>query len=255
MLTPILFAALAVQSQIPASPPPTASALISKMLTRYAGAKSLGGSVRTTQVAGSATVVTETNIAYERPSKLHIDQRQRGSTISKDKMIVSNGVKFAYTPPESIVGAPPFLMEEVQPPNRDAQTIGDLYAIVASNLPDRSPVLDALVARQDDLRYFANQLAQFGLTGKETIGDKATNVIEGDWRESDAVGVSGKFKLYLTDGGDLIRYVLIQTVAAPSSIPGVKGVPTEQVTVTTTWDASITINAAINPETFVLKAP
>lgn len=255
MLTPLLFAALAVHAQT-AAPVPTASGLISKMLARYASAKSLQGTIRTTQTADSATVVTDTTVAYERPSKIWLDQRQHGQELAKSKFIVSNGKQFAYMPPDNVlkVGAANILTELVQPEGRDAQTVGDLYAVVAANLPDRSPVLDTFIARPDDLRYVAAQFAQFRLTGKETIGDKSANAIEGDWRESGDVGVSAKFKLYLTDDGDLVRYVLTQIVGVPSAT-GVRGVPAEQVTVTTTWDANVTIDSAVKPETFALRAP
>ena len=151
-----------------------------------------------------------------------------------------------------MVGAPPFLMEAVKPEGRDAQTVGDLYAVVAANLPDRSPVLDSMIARTDDMQYFAAQLAQFRLTGKETVGDKSAYLIEGDWRESNMVGVSGKFKLDLTEDGDIVRYVLTQNYASPTKVAGL---PAEQVTVVTTWDVSVTVNAPIKPETFTLKAP
>lgn len=255
MLTPLLFAALAVRSQA-AAPPPSASGLISKMLLRYASAQSLQGSVHTTQTADTATVVTETSIAYERPSKIWIDQRQHGQEIAKSNFLVSNGKQFAYRPPDNVIkiGAAPVLTEPVQPEGRDAQTIGDLYAVVAANLPDRSPALDAIVARPDDLRYVAAQFARFSLTGKETIGGRSVNVIEGDWRETADVGVSAKFKLYLTDDGDLVRYVLTQIVGVPNAA-GVRGLPAEQVTVVTTWDIAVSVNVPVKPETFTLRAP
>ena len=254
MLTPILFAALALRGQAPT--PVTGSALISKMLVRYNGAKTLQGTIHTTQTADTATVVTDTVIAYERPSKIRLTQQQRTSQGSTNKLLVSDGIHFAYSKPPQIHDADEYLIELVKPGERKAQTVGDLYWVVATNLPDRSPALDALIANTADLTYFAKQLERFSLTGKEKIGERTVNVIEGDWRESDAVSVSGKFKLYLTDDGDLARYVLVQNFAAPSKIQGIPGaLPPEQVVVTTTWDVSTKVDQPVVAETFNLKTP
>lgn len=252
MLTYLLFCfVLAPQ----ATTPTTASELIGRMFVRYNSAKTLGGTIRTTQVAGSASVVTETNLAYERPSKLFLDQRQTVGERTKEKILISDGKVFRYTPPDRLITATPFVTETVKPDERPAQTVGDLYHIVAVDLPDRSPVLDALIALREDLGYFKNQLASFHLAGKETIGGKAVNVIEGNWRETEVLSPAGTFKLYITDTGDLVRYVLVQSFAPPAAqsrngqaIPG--GDP---ITVTTTWDASIIVDGLLKPDSFTFR--
>ena len=239
------------------SRPPTAGDLVSRMFARYYGARSLSGSIRTTQVAGDASVVTETSLVYERPSRIRLAQRQRSSQIDRSGFLVSDGDRFAYTPPSRVQGASPFLMEPVKPEGRAAQSLGDLYAVVAADLPDRSPVLDALVARTDDLKYFKNQLATWNLAGKETIDGKTANVVEGEWRESEAQRPSGRYRLSLSDDGDLLRYVLTQKFAPPASNSDLKNpiASDTQVTVVTTWNVTIELNAPVKPNAFVLRAP
>ena len=246
MLTFIIPALIALQGQAPV---PTAGALVSKMFERYAYAKTLAGTIRTTQVAASVKLVTDTNLAYQRPSKLRLEQRRKTIDGLQEKALVSDGQIFRYTPPERIITATPFLREMVQPPNREPQTVADLYLVLAGDLPDRSPALDAAIARPDDLRYFMNQLATFRLTGKEKVGDGEAYVVEGDWRESDTTRVSGTYRLLITEAGDLLRYVLLLNVAAPSDPNKPLGAK-EQLTVTTTWDVSLMVNPKINPETF-----
>ncbi len=248
MLTSLLFA---LSTAHHAQTPPTASGLISKMFARYSAARTLGGTIRTTQTAPGAMVVTDTNVAYERPSKLRLEQRQTLGGNLREKRLVSDGVLFHYTPPAQIVTSTPFLHEPVRPAGREAQTVGDLYAVVAADLPDRSPILDALISRKDDNQYFANQLAKFHLAGRETIGGRTVNAIEGDWREIVTVLAVGKFKMYLTDDGDLVRYVLTQDFAPPKASG--RAASGEKITVTTTWDAAITVDAPIRPETFVFR--
>ena len=255
MLSPLFIAYLAALSQ-GAAPPPTAAGLVSRMLARYASAKSLTGSVRTTQVAGTASVVTETSLAYERPSRIRLAQHQKSTLIDRSRFLVSNGDWFAYSPPDRLMSAAP-LVERVRPEKGQAQTVGELYSVIAGDLPDRSPVLDVLVARKDDMTYFANQLARFSLAPKETIAGTQANVVEGDWRESDTVDVSGRFKLYISDEGDLLRYVLTQKFAAPAG-NSARGNPVagdSLITVVTTWDTKIELNAPVKSDTFALRTP
>lgn len=248
--------------------PPTAASLVSKMFARYYGAKTLTGTVRTTQTANQTSVVTDTALSYERPSMIRIEQTQKGPTVAKTRMIVSDGAQVAYTPPERIVAPPPFLVEPVAAPDGSTRTIGDLYTLVASDLPDRSPLLDAMIARPDDLKYFANQLASFSLKGRVKIDGREVNLIEGDWRETDlrnkgdadrhvgdASYVRDTFKLYISDAGDLVRYELVQHFGAPIAIPqpGKPKPPIQTILVTTVWEASIVVDGAIRPGTFALR--
>lgn len=263
MLIPVLIPILLHRQE-----PPGAAALVSKMFARYAAAKSLSGTIKTTQSAGPAMVATETEIAYERPSKLRIVQSQRGQEIRRQGAIISDGNNFTYRPPNRILAGAPWLIEPVQPQGRAAQTIADIYTVVAADLPDRSPALDAMIARTDDLKYFANQLATLQMGGRASVGGREANVITGDWRETNLANkgdaprhlgdpnfIRDTYKLYITDAGDLVRYELVQHFAAPAAIGRRGAQESAQVTVTTVWDANVVVDAAIPSGTFALKAP
>ena len=137
MLTFLIPVIASLQTPTPA---PTAGAVVTKMFERYAYAKTVGGTIRTVQVAGGVSLVTDTNLAFERPSsKLRLEQRRKTSDGMTERYLVSDGNVFRYTPPERIISATPFLTEAVQPPERPKQSIADLYLILAADLPDRSP--------------------------------------------------------------------------------------------------------------------
>ena len=246
MLSFLIPAFVAIQGQTPA---PTAGALISKMFERYAYAKTLAGTIRTTQVSGSTSLITNTSLAYERPSKLRLEQSRKAYDGLKVKTLVSDGRTFRYTPPERIITETPFLREPVQPPNRAAQTVADLYLILAADLPDRAPALDAAIARSEDLQYFKDQLASFKLEGREKVGDREANVIVGDWRESEDTPVAGTYRMLITDDGDLVRYVLLLNVLVPID-PNQRNGDKQQRKVTTTWDVALAVNPVLTPQTF-----
>ncbi|RYH14649.1 MAG: hypothetical protein EON57_00015 [Alphaproteobacteria bacterium] len=224
-------------------------------MARYYGAKSLEGTVTLTQSARGVSVRTVTNLAYERPSKILLVQKQGGST-PKSSLLVSNGEKFAYSKPERLMSQSDFLGELVKPDDRrPAQTVGDLYAIVATGLPDRSPLVDFLVARTVDLVYVKNQFRKYKYVGRTQIGQQNLHTIKGTWKENDLVeGGVGNFELYISDEGDLVRYVLRQLYAVPGGVVNGRPVPTgDPIEVVSTWDASVVVNGKIKPETFALR--
>lgn len=247
MIVNLIFVFAALHRQAPTV---TATGLVSRMFDRYYKAKTLGGNIRTTQSAGGATVVTETNLAYERPGKLRLEQRQRLASGVKQKWIVSDGAVFRYTPPERIITADGFVSERIKASGHADQTVADLYAVIAADLPDRSPMLDAFIARPEDLTYFKNQLTKLQLGPMESVNGRPAYSIEGDWREIESVLAVGHFKMDITEGGELLRYVLTQSFAAPGVGGQANGDP---ITVTTTWESSVTVDAPIKAETFAFR--
>ena len=249
----ILAAVIAARQEVQS---PSAAGLISNVFARYMGAKSLEGTVTLTQTARGLAVKTTTLLAYERPSKILLVQRQGGSS-PKASQIVSNGEKFVYTRPEQLITQSDYLGEAVKPDDRRAaQTVGDLYAIVASGLPDRSPLLDILVARREDLEFVKAQFRSFSYAGRIQLGDRSVQVVRGKWQENNMVEAGiGDFELYITDDGDLVRYVLKQNYAVPGAVQNGRTVPTSApIEVVSTWDASVVVNGTIKPETFALRA-
>lgn len=230
--------------------PVTAKSIIEKMLNRYASASSLDGTVTLTQSAQNVSVVTQTSIAFEKPSKILVVQRQGGNN-PRSSILVSNGEKFFFTKPEQLISRNDYLGELVKPDSRPAQTVGDLYAIAASGLPDRSPALDILIARPDDLRYCIAQLQTREYVGKTQLGNRSLHTVKGKWKENNLLESNvGEYELYISDDGDLVRYALRQTF----TVPGADGKPTGQtVQVLNTWDAAVTVNTPIKPDKFALR--
>jgi outer membrane lipoprotein-sorting protein len=254
MLTSAVLAAVMLARQEPQSP--SAAQLISKVLARYANAQTLEGTVTLTQTARGFAVKTVTQLAYERPSKILLVQRQGGSQ-PKASQLVSNGEKFVYTRPDQLITQNDYLGELVKPDERrPAQTVGDLYAIIASGLPDRAPLLDLLVARHDDMVFVSKQFRTLSYAGRVQFGDRSVQVVKGNWKENEAVeGGVGEYELYITDEGDLVRYVLKQKYAVPGSVLNGRPIPAgDPIEVVSTWDASVTVNGPIKPETFALRA-
>jgi len=243
-------AILAVALLSPQGEPVTAKSIIEKMLQRYAGASSLNGTITLTQSAQNVKIVTQTSVAFEKPSKILILQKQGGSA-PRSSILVSNGEKFFFTKPEQLISRNDYLGELVKPDSRPAQTVGDLYAIAAAGLPDRSPVLDLVIARREDMAYCISQLRTREYAGKTQLGTLSLHLVKGKWKQNELIeSNTGDYELYISDSGDLVRYVLRQTFG----VPGADGKPTGQtVEVVNTWDTSVAVNTPVKPGTFALR--
>lgn len=225
----------------------TPKSIIEKMLGRYAGAQSLDGTVTLTQSAQNVSVTTQTTIAYEKPSKILVSQRQGGQA-PKTSFLVSDGEKFCFTRPDQVLSPNDLLGELVKPDSRPGQTVGDLYAIAAAELPDRSPALDLLVARVPDMTYCVAQLRTLNYAGKVQIANRSLHKVTGHWKENKLVeSHEGEYELYISDDGDLARYVLRQTYGIPGGKPG------DSVEVVNTWDVAVTVNTPIKQDKFALR--
>ncbi len=247
MLTSAIFAFALFLKQ---GEPVTGKSIIEKMLNRYASASSLDGTITLTQSAQGVSVVTQTAVAFEKPSKILVYQKQGGSN-PRSSILVSNGDKFFFTRPEQVLSPNDYMGELVKPDARPGQTVGQLYAIAAAELPDRSPALDIVIGRPEDLKYCMDQLKTFTYTGKTTVGDKSLHTIVGSWRENQVIGARvGNFEMYISDDGDLVRYVLRQNY----SVSGDDGKPVgAPIPVVSTWDAAVTVNTPVKPEKFALR--
>lgn len=259
MTTPLLIALALGQGAASPAPSPTAASLISKMFAKYASAKTLTGTIKMTQSAENVSLVTDTRISYERPSKIRLDQSQGGSK-ARSTTLVSDGTLFAYTPPSRLISNSPFVVEKVKPDQRPAQTIGDMYAVVASDIPDRSASLDTIIGRPADLQFVKDQFKQFALAGPGKVGDRDVQIIRGTWQEYPETSgkrvrpMTGQFELCITDDGDLVRYTLNRNFGTPT-VRGVNGVvqPGQAIAVTTVWDVNVKVGETLPEGTFAMK--
>jgi hypothetical protein len=244
---------LTCAQQTPAQAPAAVespAALIGKMFAKYASADTLLGQIRLTQSVGQVSVVVTTDFQMEKPAKLYIRQ-QRGGSDPKMWLVTSNGVLFSYNRPEGI-GGPDRFVENVhvqdKVPGLDVQrdirlTNQDIYVAARKSLGDRNAAMDIAIGRTDDLRALASQWVKFANYGKFKVNDVETNKIMGGFAGFIGQPPSGTFELYITDDGELIRYVVREKQTFPD-------LSKETYEVVSIWDSKLLINAKVNPAFF-----
>lgn len=237
--------------------PPTAGALMTKMFAKYAGAKTIAGTVRWTQSALGKSVVVGSEVQIQRPDKVFLRQNRTGSE-ARGWLLTSDGNLFSYDRPEGIRGRDRFVENvHVHDASHDVDLkVGDLFIAAGKSLGDRGVPLVVCFARSDDLRAVRDCWPTFRLAGKRKVGEVEANAVLGDLGEvfttRDAEGNPvdrlrkiGTFELYLTDQGEIIRYVEKQTMQIPQATKDV-------FEVVSTWDCSLTIDGPVKPELFTV---
>jgi hypothetical protein len=250
-----LFAALVVSvagSQATEPGGPTAAQLISKAMARYDAARSLVGRIVMVQSAADRSIQMDTEIQYKKPSLLYLRQTPRDAAFRqpgdpKEWLAVSDGYYFSYNRPRGREELPPRLTESAQL-SQGAEvrllTIRDIYAAVNSSIGDRSILLDVFIATPADLKLAIARWPSFSLEGKVAIAGRPANKIVGRWRPRADAPINGDFELYITDEGDILRYVQKERISVRATRP------LEPVTVTTVWDADVKVNAEPNLQLF-----
>lgn len=223
--------------------PTSPSALVSRMLARYANVNSMVGTIRFTQTAQSKSVSIETTLQFERPSKLFIRQQLRSSD-PMTWLVVSDGKEFSYNTPENLPGAAnlPRLIEKVVQ-NDIALDTRAIYKAAASSIGDRSAPLDIVIGDPDDLKGLTYQWASLEYRGRVRLGDEDVDLIVGRWRPYGTAPAHGTYEMYLTPSGELRRYVVIESVSAGPQNPTV-------IQVHSVWDVRLTINGKVDPALF-----
>jgi outer membrane lipoprotein-sorting protein len=234
------FAALSMGQE---APRPTASALVSKVLAYYSGAQSMVGTIRFTQTAQSRSVVVETNLQFERPSKLYIRQE----LIAGERMlwlVVSNGTEFSYNTPENLPGATnlPRLIESVSQ-NGLTLDVPKIYKAAASSIGDRSAPLDIAIGHPEDLKSLTFQWATLESRGRVRLGEEEVDLVAGRWRPYGSAPASGQYEMYISPTGELRRYVVLESV----SPQGANGAVLE---IRSVWDVRLKVGAAVNQALF-----
>ncbi len=115
----------ATQTAVPAAPKADAGVLISKAFARYDAAQTVSGTIRLIQEAKGISVQIDTELQYERPSKIYLRQVKGGSD-PQQSLLVSDGIKFSFDKPLEALG-PARFTEDVTQKGRQ-QSVGDLYA-------------------------------------------------------------------------------------------------------------------------------
>lgn len=239
MLNSLIFLAVSAQGAPQQPPAANAGALISKMFARYASAQSLVGTVRLVQKAGQVSVTVDSVLQFERPSKLYLRQ-QRKSSDPYTYLVTSDGKVLTYDVPEDarrFAKRPNERLKEPVESSGTALTVGDMYQVAAYSLADRSAPFDIAFGRRDDLKYLTEQWPTFAYKGKVKIGDTEVHAISGQWRLNASSPITGVFDLYVSDEGDLKRYVTRNRFIAERLEQMVESV----------WDVNLTIGGKTDP--------
>lgn len=231
---------------------PTAKDLIQKMLVTYHEAKTLTGSVHLTvsaQGAGSASL--NTNIQYERPSKLYLFQKKQVSNPEPDVplqwLITSDGNMFSYQVPNDKWASAPGLrlVEPVNNPRvSKPQTIANIYAASSKSIGDRSMPLDIAIADRNDLIYRRGQWIDYALTGQKEINGRTGSIIKGKLRMYSGAEQAGEYQMVVTKEGELLQYVEQVKVATGD------GPNPPFTTITSQWNVDFKVNGKVDPALF-----
>jgi len=214
----------------------TAAVVVGKLLSKYADAKTLSGTVRFTQSLGNVSVGIDTRIQFERPSKLFIRQDRRSSE-PKTWIVTSDGKIFSYDPPDNLSGGTSRLLEAIP----ESGSIKDIYNATSRSMGDRDAPLIIAISRQRDLEYLRNQWVSVDYVEPKPANSEGYVVVGGKWREFVSAPASGSWELWLDAKGELRKYVRREVIAAEGMAP-------QQVV--TVWDVAFEIDGKVDPTLF-----
>ncbi len=245
MLTTLICTLILAQNQTEPPKPPTEkpAELVTKMLAHYAGAKSMQGTITLTQTYSGKTATIDTQLAYEKPGLLYIRQDARMSN-GLTALVVSNGNFFKYTIPVETGGKPgQMLFESLRDGNKIMDYTG-VYTAGSKSLIDRSQPLDIVIAKREDLVLVNQTWATLEWGEPTKFGEQVAWLVTGDWREEERARPVGKFGMWITEAGDLLRYEIKEVLKLDAKSPA--------MTMTSTWAVQMQVDAKPNPELFRL---
>lgn len=209
----------------------TAADLISKSFARYSTAISVQGTINLVQTARGHSVSISTELAFVRPNKFFLKQKQ--SSPPKSLLVTSDGNTFSYDPPEGI--GLKRCVEYVRTPKL-YQAVGDIWFAAQLSSPDPNPILLISIGRKPDLLRMTQVWNDFRIIGRKKHGEDWVNVIDGKYRVKPDALSTGKFELEITDLGDIRRYTLVEAYSLPNH-PEVA-----PIEVTSDWTAELQID-------------
>jgi ribosomal protein L35AE/L33A len=191
--------------------PQSAAAIVTKMLARYAGAKTMTGKITLTQGAMGQSGQVHTEFQFELPAKLYIRQvKSTGQGASC--LITSDGKYFSYPSPKLTWQDPGTRLVEAVKVRDKQLTVNEIYAAVGLSLVDRNPALDIAIGRKEDLEFLRNQWAGIEYRGTVREGDEDLHVVIGGYREYGTAPVTGQFRMKIGPEGDLREYALSESL-------------------------------------------
>jgi hypothetical protein len=212
------------------------------MFAYYASATTMTGAIHMTQQAASSTVTLDTSLAYEGPSKIYLRQALGGAN-PMVWLVTSDGKSFTYDFPNTTRTAanraePGRLLEAVSPTQSIHLTYRQIFHASVQSLGDVSLPVLLSVAGRDELQAVKDMIGSIQYMGTTKIGTDSVNVIGGGWKAGPRAPVSAQYKLFITDDGQLKRYV--ETNIVSLKLPTGQMQPQQ---VLTTWDVDLHVNA------------
>ncbi|MDX2064239.1 MAG: hypothetical protein SFX74_00710 [Fimbriimonadaceae bacterium] len=221
-------------------PAETPTSLISKMVRVHYDAQTTQGTIISRQSVKNFTVTTKTEVAIDRPARIRIAQTRDGSE-ARTWLAVADSDKFSYDRPPGVNGRPRFVEPQFQK-GRFLDT-REVYMVVGPSLGDKSPVLDILIGRTDDLRLLRQTWGtQWEIVGKVKIREQECTVIRGSYEPAPLAGQIGQLEMVISPTFQLMRYTTGQKVVLPES--------KELVLIRTEWDVDVRLNGEIDPKLF-----
>jgi len=243
LISPLILCSLALaQGQAPQAQTPSGAALISKMFAYYASATTMTGEIHLTQQAQSISVSLDTSLAYEAPSKIYLRQALGGSE-PRVWLITSDGKSFTYDYPNQVRYAssgrePGRLLEAVSPSPSIHQTYEQIFHASVFSLGDVAVPELLAIAGKDELQAIKDMVATISYMGTDKIGGDVVNVVGGAWKAGPRAAVSGQYKMFISEDGQLKRYVQTEIISLKMS-----SAQMQPQQVISTWDVDLHVNA------------
>jgi len=220
----------------------SAAQLVGRVFEKYSKADSVAGSIKCTQTAQNATVITQTDLQFDRPGKIYLYQTRTGSK-GRQWLLVSDGKIFSYDRPATggDIEFGKLRRTEAVTQHDFTQKIQDLYMAAEHSLGDLNAMLDVAISSNSRLSRLKGQWATLGYKGKIKAEDGRTlQVVGGNWRDSENVPSTGQYLMYFTEDSEFVKYETSQSFAFPT-------VSKEPVIVHTVWESTLKIGAKTDP--------
>lgn len=236
---------------------PQAGALISKMMGRYASAKTLVGTIHSSFNSGDGTVKVSTLMQYDRAQRLLYIRQVKETGKKGTHLVICDGKSLMYTNPlegREHRDKKPFLIEPASRKEAILTSVGskireipldlgEIYVVSSLGLADASVPMDMAVARPGDLDLFRRQLLSFKTQELMTFSGKQAYKISGLWSDTAVDDPRGSYDLFVTSEGDILGYATTEQVNYKGRLHKI----------VSTWVSDLKVDAEPDPKLFVLR--
>lgn len=218
----------------------TPSEFLSKIIFRYAEAKTLDGEILLTSQAGTAKVDVRSRLTVERPSKVALRQVRTGQMADR-ATVTSDGTRFTYDAPMELKGTTgERLLEFVNKETlKQPMNVGEIIQVGQRRLLDYSAPLWLVCSSRADLEFLRGTWA----TVEKRDSKDGLISLGGQYREYQLALPSGTWQLWATPDGDLRGYSIRTTIAEGN----------QRVDIENTWRIDLKINPELPAGTFKIE--